>query len=96
VVLNRAFGRGGFKLRAVEESLGRRVYAKIPNDEPLVTYSLNRGQPLVVSHRRSNVARGVFQLAQLVTAERTHGYGSRNSHDGAGLVARLKRMMHVG
>lgn len=95
VVLNRACSRGGFKLRAIEESLACPVYARIPNDEPLATYSLNRGQPLVISHRRSGLAQGILQLAQLVAAERAPAYGSQNGHDG-GLVARLKRMMRVG
>ncbi|MBM4429837.1 MAG: hypothetical protein FJ026_05730 [Chloroflexi bacterium] len=37
---------------------------RIPDDQPLATLSINRGVPLVVSHRRSALARAIRKLAR--------------------------------
>ena len=68
-VLNRDLMPGGVKLGDVEKSLRRKVDIRIPNDEALVTFSVNRGIPLVTSHQRSAVARGYERLANLVIAK---------------------------
>jgi len=68
LVLNRYPSKGGISLRDVEAALQSKVAVQIPNDEPLVTYSINRGVPLVVSHPRSAVAHGLHQLADAVIA----------------------------
>jgi pilus assembly protein CpaE len=68
--LNRYPIKGGIKLQDIEAALQRKVDVQIPNDEPLVTYSINRGIPLVTSHPRSPVARGLVRLADVVV-ERT-------------------------
>ncbi|OQB28497.1 MAG: Cell cycle response regulator CtrA [Chloroflexi bacterium ADurb.Bin180] len=66
VVLNRYPTKGGLQLRDVEAALQTSVDVTIPNDEPLMTYSVNRGIPVVISHPKSAVAQSVVQLADLV------------------------------
>ncbi|MBC7260721.1 MAG: response regulator [Chloroflexi bacterium] len=66
LALNRYPVKGGIKLKDIESALGAKVDVQIPNDEPLVTYSINRGIPLVVSHPRSEVAQAFFRLAERV------------------------------
>lgn len=60
--------KGGLTLPDVERALQKRVEAHIPNDENLVTYSVNRGIPLVVSHARSAVGQSFYRLAETITA----------------------------
>ena len=63
-VLNRFPQRGGLPRRAIENAMGLAAQATIPDDIKLVSYSINRGVPLVESHRRSGVARQVRALAK--------------------------------
>jgi len=63
LALNRYDGRGRIKEREIAQVLQQRIAARLPNDGALVTYSLNRGVPLVVSHPRSSVARSLLRLA---------------------------------
>ena len=63
VVLNRYPTKGGLQLHDIEAALQTSVEVAIPNDEPLMTYSVNRGIPVVISHPKSAVAQGVVQLA---------------------------------
>ena len=46
------------------ERLRMHVIDRIPDDQPLATLSINRGVPLVISHRRSAVGRAVRKLAK--------------------------------
>jgi len=64
VVLNRATMRGGVPRQDIEERLRVAVRHAIPDDQPLATYGINRGVPLVMSHPRSAVARAVGKLAE--------------------------------
>ena len=63
LVLNRFNMRGGVTVGDIEERLKMKVTYRIPDDQPLATYSINRGVPLVMSHRGSTVARAVRGLA---------------------------------
>lgn len=71
LVINRYPVKGGLRLKDIEAALQKKITAQIPNDEPLVTYSINRGIPVFVSHRHSSVARSFLKLAQTLvnTAE---------------------------
>lgn len=70
-VLNRFPQRGGLQRRDIENALGMAVQVTLPDDVKLVTYSVNRGVPLVESHERSAVARQLSTLAKgLVKAAR--------------------------
>jgi len=64
LVLNRATLRAGVTRSDIEERLRVQVKHTIPDDQPLVTHSINRGVPLVMSHRRSAVGRAVRKLAE--------------------------------
>ncbi len=66
LVVNRYPVKGGINLKDIEATLQKKVDVQIANDEPLVTYSINRGIPLVLSHGRSAVAKGLQQLAETV------------------------------
>jgi pilus assembly protein CpaE len=68
IIVNRATD-GGLDRAAIEEGLKRQVIMEIPQDDPLVTHSLNRGIPLVLSHKRSPVSKAVGQLAAWLTAD---------------------------
>jgi pilus assembly protein CpaE len=68
LALNRYPIKGGLQLKDIEAALQRKVDVQIPNDEPLVTYSINRGIPLVISHPKSPVAHGFSRLAEIVIA----------------------------
>lgn len=64
LVLNRATMKGGVSKGDIEERLGLRISHRVPDDQPLATYCINRGVPLVVSHGRSAVGRAIRKLAQ--------------------------------
>lgn len=68
LALNRYPMKGGIKLKEIEAALRTKVDIQIPRDDALVTYSINRGIPLVTSHPRSSVAKRFFQLADAVIA----------------------------
>ncbi len=63
-VLNRFPQRGGLQRRDIENAMGVAAQVTIPDDVKLVTYSINRGVPLVESHERSGIARQVSTLAR--------------------------------
>jgi pilus assembly protein CpaE len=69
LVLNRADLHGGVGRRDIEGQLHLKFRHTVPDDQPLATHSINRGVPLVMSHRRSAVARAVRQLAQQLAEE---------------------------
>jgi pilus assembly protein CpaE len=69
LVLNRATIRGGISPRDIETRLRVRVRHTVPDDQPLVSYSINRGVPLVLSHERGAVARAIADLAQHLQKE---------------------------
>lgn len=63
LVVNRADLLGGVPTKEIERNLGLPVSAKLPDDSPLVTFSINRGVPLVTSHPRKPLARSFAALA---------------------------------
>jgi pilus assembly protein CpaE len=69
LVLNRAGISGGVNQADIEERLHVRIHHTVPDDQPLVSLSINRGVPLVLSHSRSAVARAMQSLAQRFVAE---------------------------
>ncbi|HNS51323.1 MAG TPA: hypothetical protein PKO09_09065 [Anaerolineae bacterium] len=66
LVLNRASIKAGVSVADIEERLKMKVTYRVPDDQPLATYSINRGVPLVMSHRGSAVARAVRGLAKML------------------------------
>ena len=73
LVLNRATIRGGISAHDIEERLHIRVRHAIPDDQPLVTLSVNRGVPLVLSHGNSAMARALRRLAGMLLADQELG-----------------------
>ena len=69
LVLNRAGISGGVSQGDIEERLHVRIHHTVPDDQPLVSLSINRGVPLILSHSRSAVARAIQSLAQRFVAE---------------------------
>ena len=66
LILNRGKSAFGIGSTDIEENIRYRIAINIPSDGPLVTRSLNRGVPLVISDPQSQVARSITQLADLV------------------------------
>lgn len=63
LVLNRATIHGGVPVADIEERLHVPVRYRIPDDQPLAVHTINRGVPLVMSHRHSALARAIFGFA---------------------------------
>lgn len=63
LILNRSTMRRGVSTEDIEKRLGMPVTFTVPDDQPLVTYTVNRGVPLTISHRRSAVARAIRKIA---------------------------------
>jgi pilus assembly protein CpaE len=56
-------------VRDIEERLLVHIRFQVPDDQPLATYSINRGVPIVVSHGGSAVAKAIRKLAGELLAE---------------------------
>ncbi|MBN1259757.1 MAG: AAA family ATPase [Anaerolineae bacterium] len=69
LVLNRATMRGGVSPTDIEERLRVKVDFTVPDDQPLATHSINRGVPIVISHRRSAVARAINKVVERIAEE---------------------------
>ncbi len=66
VVLNRYDLKVGIKMKDIEEIVRCKIAGKIPSDGPLMVSSLEEGVPVVVSHPRKPVAKGLLQLAEMI------------------------------
>ena len=63
LVINRATMAGAISARDIERQLRASVRYRIPDDQPPATHSINRGVPMVMSHRRGAVVRAFRKLA---------------------------------
>ena len=75
LVLNRSTLRGGITRADIEQRLRVPVGFEVPDDQALVTHTVNRGVPLMLTHRRTAVARGIRRIAQQLSQERREGPG---------------------
>lgn len=64
LVLNRDSRAKGLKIETCEEILQRPIYARIPDDEKVVSTSVNQGVPFVLSNPRTAVSKSIFTLAE--------------------------------
>jgi pilus assembly protein CpaE len=64
LILNRSTLKGGVKVEDIEKRLGVPVTFTVPDDQALVTHTINRGVPLSISHKRSSVSRAIRKVAQ--------------------------------
>jgi pilus assembly protein CpaE len=68
IIFNRST-EGGLDRKVIEEGLKRKVMIEVPQDEPAVSHSLNRGIPMVIGNKRSPFTKAIMQLARLIAAE---------------------------
>jgi len=68
-VLNRFPSVDSVSLEDVQQHLRHPVSANIPSAGQLVTYSINRGVPVVLSHPQSWVGQSLRKLAAYVAGE---------------------------
>ena len=66
LALNRATLAGGVARRDIEQWLQVPVRHMIPDDQPLVTHSINCGVPVMMNSRRSAVMRSYQEFVQLL------------------------------
>ena len=69
LVLNRSGLRGGVSVSDIQTRLHVHIKHMIPDDQPLVTLTVNRGVPAVLSHGRSALARAYHKLAEELAKE---------------------------
>jgi pilus assembly protein CpaE len=65
-ILNRTGMLGGVKTKDIEAALHHEVFAYIPEDDPKVVRSLNRGVPHIYKYPRSPVSRSIRKIAKNV------------------------------
>ena len=65
---------GGYQItpKRVEQSLGWRFAAQLPDDVHTVINAINRGEPFVTLHRRAPIARAIHDLAKRLYHDLTH------------------------
>ena len=72
IVLNRFPSVDKIALPDVEQHLRHSVGANIPSEGRLVTHSVNRGVPVVVSHAQSWVGQSMLKLAGHIAGDKTN------------------------
>jgi pilus assembly protein CpaE len=92
LVLNRADSTGGIEVGEIEKSLGHRIPVRIVSDGRLVTYALNHGEPFVLSNRKADVTKGIYDLAALAQGAdpATIAAGAVQAAPKAGLFGRFR------
>jgi pilus assembly protein CpaE len=73
LVLNRATIPSGIARQDIEGRLRVRVHSAVPDDQALVSLSVNRGVPLVLTDERSAVAKAIRRVAYDLVQERSGG-----------------------
>jgi pilus assembly protein CpaE len=89
LVLNRAQSLSSVRLKDIEKGLQRRIEVEIPSDGELVVASVNRGQPLVLSHPASPVAKAIGQMADLIVAELGAESEEDEDHKGKSMLGKV-------
>ncbi|GFP32091.1 pilus assembly protein CpaE [Candidatus Hakubella thermalkaliphila] len=69
IVLNRAGTKVGLSPEEIEETIQRKIDAAIPSDK-VVPISVNKGVPVITQYPRSPVSKRLFQLVELLSAEK--------------------------
>jgi pilus assembly protein CpaE len=70
LVLNRFPSVDGISLQDVQQHLGHPVGANIPSEGQLVTHSVNRGIPVVISHPQSWVGQSLLKIAVHIAGDK--------------------------
>jgi pilus assembly protein CpaE len=97
LVLNSATVRGGVPRSDIERRMGAAFRHTVPDDRILITHSINRGVPVVMSHPRSAVGRAIRKLGQALVEELRVAEDSAEAAEanGGGLLERLRRRRAV-
>ncbi|WP_043933099.1 AAA family ATPase [Bacillus sp. EB01] len=66
VVLNRANMESVIKAEDGAKILGEEAPIYIPNDFQICSKSLNMGTPFVISHSKSEIAKSIFKMAEII------------------------------
>lgn len=66
LVLNRVSKTSSLPVAKVEESLGMKAWATVPDDSKLVSHCANKGVPFVTESPRSSASRAVTEMAELL------------------------------
>jgi len=85
LVLNRSQSLSSVRLKEVEKGLQKKIVVEIPSDGEIVVGSVNRGQPFVISHPTSPVAKAIAQLADLILGD--HTAEPQKSEGGRGILS---------
>ena len=80
IVVSRANARDEVGFKAAREALGLPVWWQIPNDYATVAGSLNEGMPFVLTSPRSEVARGVSRLGELLATNHVASAGAKSEN----------------
>lgn len=64
MVLNRSDIRGGVPVDDIEERLRIKIRHRVPDDQPLATYSVNRGVPLTMTHGDSRIGKAMHDIVE--------------------------------
>lgn len=91
LIVNREGVKGGIPAEDISRHLNTQVLIAIPEDSGLITYSLNRGIPLVSSDPGSAVARRIEKLAKQIIPEKKIA-----AHAQKGLIGRLTTIIQGG
>ncbi|NMB46824.1 MAG: response regulator/pilus assembly protein [Firmicutes bacterium] len=89
LVVNRAADDIGIKATELEERLGISISAKIPSDGRLAVQAANTGIPFVLSNAKSDLSRGIRQLAVKLAGDTEAD--TPEAAPGWGLLGRLLR-----
>ncbi|HUW10470.1 MAG TPA: P-loop NTPase [Anaerolineae bacterium] len=100
LVLNREGLSGGLNNADITQRLGLPIALALPDDPALVAYSINRGIPLVISHRKSALCRRLREFAGQLShtshaeagVSETHSVGRRSQARLAGLLQRVETL----
>lgn len=95
VVVNRATARGGITQQHLQERLRLGAPFMIPDDVSMVTYSVNQGIPLVLSHPRSPVAQSVALLAQEVQGREERSAAAQPGEGARRVSGRLRSLLGI-
>jgi len=66
LVINRADASSGLRIQDIEESIQHKVAATIVSGGPLVTSSINRGIPFILTDPEAQISENVMDLARLL------------------------------
>lgn len=87
LILNRTQSLSQVKLKDAEKGLQKKILLEIPSDSELVVSSVNRGQPFVLSHPSSPVAKAMSDLADMLIGDEDEDDAKQREEPGKTIFA---------